>query len=436
MVCFLESTSSHQAWADDTKVFTGASFDVSGIQFGFTADEIEFSGQPGPGPIDFGFTHDMDSDNFTFGDPMDDNNDDRPNQQSKLQASLKPYERRNKKKRPPNYYQKDRGGDGFSFQGPVMHHNYTVPPPGHPAHYDGTNITYPNMHMHTYMNNPQIVANTGYANPTVLHQGQMNTPDSGMSQQNHGRPPPQGVMPHPGDDLVEVVVHGFPENSIHIPARTETNLIQDHERTSNSRVNVDQYASDPAISPKIQHQPIQSQNISYPQGQSVQGAKSNHVHVSVKEIPKVENNSSSHKPSSENVTNNNTVSNTNSGDGGQNVKVKSQVNVDSVPSNAQTSARNPTEDSASVNAKESASVKVSEEVVKEAPKPPKPVSWAGLFKSASSTSATPQQSSQAPLTVAHTSKGDESTDMEKSDAPVMPVLAAEDSVAKELGGIL
>lgn len=452
LVLFLlvtDSTTKHKSWAKDNEAYS-AVFEPGSIQFGFTDEEMGFTDQTNIGGANIQFDQGQDSggQGYCYGEQMTNDFGDKPAQQSKLQASLKQYERRNKKKRPPNYYQQEKVVPEYGYQElNVMHQNYTVPPPGHPAQYRAVpaqkvsmdpNIVYHNMPMEALnLNNAQVIANSGYSNPNVIIQGTANSSDNGMLQQHVGYPPQGAPTTNAGDDLTEVVVHSLhcaTEQLVHIPSRTETNLNQDHERTSKPSVSVGQYASDnerdTAISQISVQQDTQSQHVSIVSQadlSSAQGAKSNHVDISVKDTSITD--TSSHKPLTENIG---SISNVNSGDTGQQTAQVNNSNtgsdIDNTSSNTNVANVNNTENDVSVNNKESSGIQATE-----APKP-KPTSWAGLFKSASTAVTVPPQTYEPPVMVVNANKMEEVGDSEKPELPLMPVPAADDSVAKELGG--
>lgn len=384
---------------------------------------------------------------------------DKSGQQSKLQASLKQYERRNKKKRPPNYYQQDdsqeQAGLGQEVAPEIlMHKNFTVPPPGHPAHYvanpanrdtAGINAGYPGYPAGAYsVKNPQAFVNNEYVNPNIVNQEQhlsgiiKNDSANGLPRANPGLPPQCGIPPpHVGEELVEVVVDKVPDNTFHIPPRIETSQNQDHERTS-TLTKVGQYANDKrdtnAISAQATVHEMQTQNTVFPTDvNSNRGAKSNRVDVSVKDTQSEE--SSSHITVADNKSNNLITQSSDTEPTVQDKNLNAGLSAENI-SKTDTPVTNTGESNVPVDVKVYTSSQVTENVQtpKQEPQKPKPTTWAGLFKSSNSPVVMPQQNSESPVIVANPSKPEETVENDKPELPPLPVPAAEDSVAKELGG--
>ncbi|KAL4234192.1 Ubiquitin carboxyl-terminal hydrolase 10 [Mactra antiquata] len=170
---------------------------------------------------------------------------------SKLQASLKPYERRNKKKRPPDYYKQSQDTDGqkTNIHNKPETFDLSQPPPNYPTQMQFS-APPPGINPNNYrMNQPGYIPNMM---PNMAMQQQMDVPH--LQQVYHGANSQASVsgvytdnmLPKNGGsdlnashtdhtDLREVVIDKpspVQHISANIPAIIETYQNQDHERTS------------------------------------------------------------------------------------------------------------------------------------------------------------------------------------------------------------
>ena len=371
-------------------------------------------------------------------------NEERSMVNSKLQASMKPYERRNKKKRPPGYYeQSEMVSQQNSSDYPPMQPDLTQPPPN--FHPDMCyNMPPPGLVPNQYTVNSQY--NNG--NP-----GNVANFPAGIPVAYQGAPPPSGADNMVIDnndvknnqrqemgDLYEVVIDSVaPQNSANIPARAETYQIQDHERTNpqhsvdivnQSSSNFSEFHpnTNVAIENKMSHLNIQNTGV----------AKPTRVDVSIKDAQVVDEashmqiNTVQIDPEKEVVVlgtddANNSKYSDNAAEVLDNSNIKTDTEVKEEPVVSTDPSVQP----------ETSAVKNPEPVNQEPVKTTKPVSWAGLFKSNSSNATV----IEAPLS--HVSSGGDNSSVsadseqrsEKELSP-MPVPASEDSAAKELGGKL
>lgn len=389
---------------------------------------------------------------------------DRSGSSSKLQASLKPYERRNKKKRPPDYYkQPEEASSGAQrpdfhlvqpdlTQPPPNFHpemRFSVPPPGlNPRHFMvNRGVRYSHPGDHNYPNPAQLPnfptgvpvpfqgANPQFVTPVVLQRNSENVV-SNQAQET--------------GDLCEVVIDRVPPaNSVNIPARPETYQIQDHERT-NPDLNfgdkrLGQYNADHNYSHSNEN--FATQNIT-PNMQRETVVKPTRVNVSVKDALREEY--SSHIQSEdmqESVQNENmpaesesVKSNVETGEDKTEIsdmqseviasedlpeeKDSVQITSDSV---INTDAHAGFEEQKSESQPEAD--KKTEEM-----KANKPTTWAGLFKSNSTTPSIVVRDTPVVNSMVDNSKQNHEAEQrsEKELSP-QPVPASEDSAAKDLG---
>lgn len=336
---------------------------------------------------------------------------------SKLQASLKTYERRNKKKRPPNYYNQPdtHGHSGMNHntiaQPMVVQQTFSMPPPGlHPIHYPPMPL-HPPLHMGHVGMPGSAPTNVLYATFTPSHYTGTSTPVGNVGA-NYGHMPVHDSDGQNSDHaLMEVVVeqNAIPTNSVYIPPRAETYQNQDHERTSN-RVSYGDSESNV------------NNELSVDKSTHVNGGATNSaVNVSIKNTMVHETSSLTNAESTyANVSYQPTTSfNTTEVEPSNDLP---EVNACKVTENEQATDFNKNNDSKKAES--------TQPVVG----PPKPKSWAGLFKSPAS-----QGSSVVNNLGIDTSEDiSVSTESESSiskllEFPPVTVPAAEDSVAKDLG---
>ncbi|XP_052816281.1 ubiquitin carboxyl-terminal hydrolase 10-like [Mya arenaria] len=414
-----------------------------------------------------------------------DESEDFANQQSKLKSSLKPYERRNKKKRPPDYYKqtesfKEHGYPQHTMSAvpvPIIPTDFSVPPPGHPALFragpdpriTATNIGGPNVTLGPNGSNPNAFSVQPVIPPgNLLHNtqggnigmpvGMASFPDPRTMghDPNHGaRLPSQTPSPnvnYQSDELMEVVVDNSDKNvyndsSVHIPDRTVSYQNQDHDRTRFEKNVVGaNYASESSNSVNVlSHSDMfKNQEMSAVTNSNKDvGARVTRVDVSIKDAPFVESSSPVQ-----------TVQETNSIKGRQpiiqnehvdNTTINQEVCEKCVGDEETTEAARDETNSANdeIGAKQSENLKNVKEILEPglasepAPKPeaPKLSSWASLFKGKTGNTAGDGQGLKS-YREENTAENHGKEERPGLESPPCTVSAAEDSAAKDLGELI
>ena len=369
---------------------------------------------------------------------------------SKLQASLKKGERRNKKKRPPGYYSQTGNEAAFSDNGHMslndgtqvvvrseVHVNLSNQPEG--AYYSE------NRQENIVETNFKMKEPSGVQHMSPAYQ---NSPsDQYMQDAPNSAMHPNIEAQYSGTkagELNEIVVESVPYSDAHIQQKMDIKQIQDHDRTTNVSDSV-------AYSNSFTHSNIVSSD--------------NDVFVSKLQIPNIG------APNKMDVLDNENVANTDSSQVPTNFQSSNQIAENVTPNELSSDTQQPSSDSILTNSnvmqndsksEVEASISVDTSLTtamadanktdiisppivgvespKSVPQPAKPTSWAGLFKSKSASSYNsynPMPSVPAVEGV----KDDNSSDIkdmeeqnEREISP-MPVPAAEDKEAKTLGGI-
>lgn len=380
---------------------------------------------------------------------------------SKLQASLKTYERRNKKKRPPGYYsqvENDSSGSGLthvSSDGNLqasmirseVHANQSDQPDG--VHYSQNrqdafeaNVTVNDASRHQY-NAPvyQNIQNVQYIQgaPELHTQNIAAYADIGVGAQ---------YSANKMEDLNEVIVESVPYSNSHGRQEMDTKQIQDHDRTT--------VKNQPSSSVSDSSSLVHSSSVA---------SDTNNVFVSKLQIP----NLSAPSYRGEASVNDSMEYSTNSSQLSESFQPASQINekleTNELPGDRQHGTDNIVNESYAASAIEADSKSVSgmeataKDIVKpdiqnppvtnaeslkpssapaSAPAPAKPTTWAGLFKSSSATISSQPTS----VPVVESGKEDlsasnkEAEERNEKEASPQPVPATEDKEAKQLGELL
>ncbi|XP_060597410.1 ubiquitin carboxyl-terminal hydrolase 10-like isoform X2 [Ruditapes philippinarum] len=371
--------------------------------------------------------------------------DERSGLNSKLQASMKPYERRNKKKRPPGYYKQSdssvpqQNSNDFApmqpdlTQPPPNFHpdmHYNMPPPGLVPNQYTVNNQYSEVNRENVANFPAGIPVAYQGAPTPTGAGNMVVDNDNVKNNQRQEM----------GDLYEVVIDsGAPQNSANIPARPETYQIQDHERTnSQSSVdNVNQSSSN--VCEFIPNTNVAIENrMSQLNVQSSGVAKPTRVDVSIKDAQVIDE--PSHMPlNTVQISQEKQVIDINTKEANDANDSKYSDNAAEFMDDSKMKSDSEIKDEPVVSTEpsvepETSAVKNPEPVIQEPVKTAKPVSWAGLFKSNNSNVTTPE----APMSYRssggdNSSVGADSEQRSEKELSPMPVPASEDSAAKELG---
>lgn len=376
---------------------------------------------------------------------MDTTQDLSPNP-SKLQASLKSYERRNKKKRPPGYYNQGENGSADNLQGMVrseVHVSLSNKPEG--ATYSeikNENVVETNINMndpsgHHYSAPPyQNIGDVHYMQGASVRNAQNSAIDADVNTQCSGTKM---------EELKEVIVESVPYSNSQGHQEMDSKQIQDHDRTtgltqpltnsSNSNVfthssSVSSDTNNVFVS-KLQIPNLSSPNkIEVPRNDSmVHSTNSSQVsesfQVSNEGNEKFTNNEFSFGTQQPNSDNSNPSSDT------KVVDVDATISVDGSETTAKDTNKPDIIDS-------NVTVATSEESHKPPQPSPwgtKPTSWASLFKSSSASSNTAPSVVQTSEPAKEDNPNDKETDeTNEREVSPMPVSAAEDKEAKQLGG--
>lgn len=378
--------------------------------------------------------------------------DERSGSSSKLQASLKQYERRNKKKRPPGYYkQSESGGTEHEAnayppmqpdltQPPPNFHQevqFSIPPPGLAPNHYGVNSQFVGGNMQT----PAHIANF-HAGGQIPYQGASDASGVGNVIINTV---PNSQRQETGD-LCEVVIDSVPpQNNANIPARPETYQIQDHERTnSQNSLSFTDHSSANEFHP-VANIPIESQTSN---SNSVNSwvSKPTRVDVSIKDAPVLEETSqiqlndiqlSAPKQeigsNSEITVQNNEHSVATTKDTAEFVSMDtSNIEPDVLEAKDQSGSAN--QDAATLQ-QEAVNSQNDPVTVKQEPVKSKPTSWAGLFKSNSASNSVVSEALAKSSVGDNSSVSAESDQRSEKELSPLPVPACEDSAAKDLGGM-
>lgn len=378
---------------------------------------------------------------------MDTTQDLSPNP-SKLQASLKSYERRNKKKRPPGYYNQGENGSADNLQGMVrseVHVSLSNKPEG--ATYSeikNENVVETNINMndpsgHHYSAPPyQNIGDVHYMQGASVRNAQNSAIDADVNTQYSGTKM---------EELKEVIVESVPYSNSQGHQEMDSKQIQDHDRTtgltqpltnsSNSNVfthssSVSSDTNNVFVS-KLQIPNLSSPNkIEVPRNDSmVHSTNSSQVsesfQVSNEGNEKFTNNEFSFGTQQPNSDNSNPSSDT------KVVDVDATISVDG----SETTAKD-------TNKPDIIDSNVTMATSEESHKPPqpspwgtKPTSWASLFKSSSASSNTAPSVVQTSEPAKEDNSNDKETDeTNEREVSPMPVSAAEDKEAKQLGELL
>ena len=399
-------------------------------------------------------------DNFSSGDNDTPINSPNP---SKLQASLKTYERRNKKKRPPGYYSQP-GNEGLPGDPSLVsarnnEHGMAseVSVSLNNSQYDATN--YSQIKQDNYVDPNMTDPAVHYYNAAAAYQNienvefiqgapVVNTQNSAIHAEVYN-----GA--HYGDtkvgELNEVVVESVPYSNTYGHQDMDIKQIQDHDRTtienqsvsnvsnSNNYIHTSSVASD---TNQVFVSKLQIPNLSAPSradGQAGDGVEYSTNSSQISEsfqpvrqtneaIPSNEVPSDMHTPSVDKTYND------------QN----DLTDTDVVETNSNSASVNSSETTAKDDVKKDINAPVTEvespkPTAVPAPAPVKPTSWAGLFKSSSASSY--GQSVIVSSSAVENTKGDNSdrTEMEERnerEVSPLPVPATEDKEAKQLGGMI
>ena len=401
-------------------------------------------------------------DNFGSGDNTPVNS---PNP-SKLQASLKTYERRNKKKRPPGYYSQS-GTEGYSGDPNVMSTNersvvHAEVVVGLNSQTDATN--YSEIKQDNFVDpyvNRTDTAGVHHYNAVPAHQNIENVQyiqgAPGVNTQNGAIHAQVYNGAQYGDarigELNEVVVESVPYSNTHGQQEIDTKQIQDHDRTT---VN-NQYVSHVTNSNNYMHT------------SSVASDNNNQVYVSKLQIPNLSAPNRDNAQASEGVeysTNSSQMSESfqpvcQASESIPSNEVSSDMQIPSIDSKnsgdqnelpdanvVETDSSSASVNSLETTAKDIVKTDIDAPVTEAespkpnptpapAPAPAKPTSWAGLFKSSGSSSYS--QPIVAAPSMDNYPKGDNldnRTEEERSEREVspLPVPATEDKEARQLGG--
>lgn len=388
---------------------------------------------------------------------------------SKLQASLKPYERRNKKKRPPDYYKQtedtsaqhgvNMNNEQVPFdlsQPPPTYHTqmqYGAPPPGINPNNFGMNQP---RFIHNAVQNPPI-------QPLDIQRIQQQTYQGANSQSGVTSMYTDNMVQRNGGgnenhsqadqvDLREVMIHSVSpvQHSTNIPATPETYQNQDHERTSANYhldSNAVQKDSVNAYQEYIPNMNMPPNNIVY---HSNVEASTRNTGMETSGPCGTGSNESSLSQSNVVVKNSTTQSVENSDANTINMNKNSDIAVATDPISVESahtktdSAESQIDPAPEIGNSQGQMDKVHSEPT--APQQPasvpsdpvkKPVTWAGLFKSNTTTNTqSVVQETPAPILPGDNNTsvaGNNDTKSDKEPSPA-PVLASEDSAAKDLGG--
>lgn len=382
--------------------------------------------------------------------------DERSGASSKLQASLKPYERRNKKKRPPGYYKQSESGGteqeaneytpvqpDLTQPPPNFHQEmqFGIPPPGLAPNHYGVNSQF----VGGNLQNPAHIANF-HAGGQIPYQGASGPSGVGNVIINTV---PNSQRQETGD-LCEVVIDSVaPQNNANIPARPETYQIQDHERTnSQNSAFTDQSSANVHEFHPIANIPIESQT-SDSNSVNTCVSKPTRVDVSIKDAPVLEETSQIHLndtqlsapkqetgSNSESTVQNNEHSVATTKDTAEPVSMDTS-NVDPVlETKEQSGSANQDAVTLQQEAVSSQNDPVSAVTVKPEPVKSKPTSWAGLFKSKSTSNSGVSEAPVKSSVGDNSSVSAESDQRSEKELSPLPVPACEDSAAKDLGGML